>query len=52
MLNRLNIVQLMCTTADTNFRLHFHQNGFFKDDNILIKKLRQLMGYSATCFLR
>ena len=28
-----------------NFRLHFHQMVFSKEDKILIKNLRQLKGY-------
>ena len=35
-----------------NFRLHFHQMDFSKEDKILIKNLQQLKGYTATCFLR
>jgi len=35
-----------------NFRLHFHQMVFSKEDKILIKNLRQLKGYTATYFLR
>jgi len=35
-----------------NFRLHFHQIAFSKEDKILIKNLQQLKGYTATSFLR
>jgi len=35
-----------------NVRLHFHQTAFSKEDNILIKNLQQLKGYTATRFLR
>jgi len=35
-----------------NFRLQFRQNGFSKEDKILIKNLRQLKSYIATRFLR
>jgi len=30
-----------------NFRLHFHQMAFSKEDKILIKNLQQLIGYTA-----
>jgi len=51
MLNRLkfytkSVQQLI------NFRLHFRQNVFSKEDETLIKNLRQLKGYTATRFLR
>jgi len=42
MLNRLESVQQLI-----NFRLHFRQNDFSKEDKILIKNLRQLKGYTA-----
>jgi len=35
-----------------NFRLHFHQMAFSKEDKILIKNLQQLKGYTATRSLR
>ena len=35
-----------------NFRLHFHQMAFLKEDKILIKNLQQLRGYTATRFLK
>ena len=35
-----------------NFRLHFHQMAFSKEDKILIKNLQQLKGYTATRFLK
>jgi len=35
-----------------NFRLHFRQMDFSKEDKILIKNLQQLKGYTATHFLR
>jgi len=28
--------------------MHFYQNGFSKEDKILIKNLRQVKGYTAT----
>jgi len=35
-----------------NFRLHFRQMVFLKEDKILIKNLQQLKGYTTTHFLR
>jgi len=35
-----------------NFPQHFRQNGFSKEDKILIKNLRQLKSYTAARFLR